>query len=490
MPGNLSSLPTELHLLIIKTLRRDEEVAADPKNGKKTGDERKEIQDEPVQIQHDLINWSSTCSYFRALLAPDIFEAIRLVNDEYSGSSLDALARSPHNVQVKALHFIGSALGDAHCEEAAFSNVDAILPRSVSAVLGNLQQFPHLERLSIRFDYNFQIKGEWNDAGVMDLDAEPETPKQVLEAEASTAWRALMSRTYAAVTRNKSHRIKHFEIRQLVWKNVSTFRHASFHDFLGHCEHFTLSIHGEEAIDHVGANMTKEYPALMGKLDKCFFDHLAHVTTLSIKAPKEGPLGLRGEGGKNGNTTLALKAGQMPRLTTLHLDYIMVSPELIDFLIYHKDTLEELRMWNCFAFLQPSTSNGIKWSRLFTALVSAAPTQLRRVELAVDGFMIYFTNEQTDQVRTTLQQNPGNTLFPYVIVCEPYGVLCYDEYGSINELLKGNDQRRWNRLMRLVERNAKKAVKSGSKGKDLQVLSYCTVQPSWDVNSYLGMFSP
>lgn len=365
MSGNLSNLPTELHLLISKKLHRDEEVAADPKDGKKN---------EPVQIQRDLISWSSTCSYFRTLLAPDIFEAIRLVNDEYSGSSLDALARSPHNVHVKALHFVGSALGDAHGEEAAFSNVDAILPLSVSAVLGNLQQFPHLDRLSIRFDFNFHIQDECIDAGVMGVDAGPKALKQVLEAEASTGWRALMSKTCSAVARNKSPRIKRLEIRQLVWKTSPPLGRRSFRRYLGHCEHFSLAIHGAEAMDQdERANMTKQDPALKRKY---FFDHLAHVTTLSIKTPKEGPLGLTGEGGRNGYTPLALQGGQMPQPTILHLDYVLVSPELIDFLLSHQDTLEKLMMWNCYVFFRHSTSIGVQWSPLFFTFIFGTPRRL------------------------------------------------------------------------------------------------------------------
>lgn len=137
---------------------------------------------------------------------------------------------------------------------------------------------------------------------------------------------------------------------------------------------FCPGIHGAEAMDQdERASMTKQDPALKGK---CFFDHLAHVTTLSIKTPKEGPLGLTGEGGRNGYTPLAVQAGQMPQPTTLHLDYVLVSPELIDFLLSHQDTLEKLMMWNCYVFLRHSTSNGIKWSPLFFTFIFGTPTRL------------------------------------------------------------------------------------------------------------------
>lgn len=49
---------------------------------------------------------------------------------------------------------------------------------------------------------------------------EVETPEQVLKAEASAPWRALMSRTYSALAQDKSHHVKYFEIRRLVWKHA------------------------------------------------------------------------------------------------------------------------------------------------------------------------------------------------------------------------------------------------------------------------------
>ena len=218
------------------------------------------------------------------MLAPNIFKTAILVNDEKSGSSVKAVAKSPHNVHVKDLHFIGSALGDAHTEEAAFSDTEGVLPHSVEALLSNLQWFPFLQRLSIKFDYKFANFDEWNEG--LDLGTCPETPQEVLEAEASAAWRALMSRTFEALTKNKPPNFKHLEIRQLHSKHVSTFSDASFHEYLNHLEQFTLSIHGENSGEWMSC-VSEEYPARMEMLDEDFFNHLANVTILSIKAPKD-----------------------------------------------------------------------------------------------------------------------------------------------------------------------------------------------------------
>ncbi|MCJ1270945.1 hypothetical protein MMC22_010844 [Lobaria immixta] len=459
MHCSLLDLPAELQLKIIKELLRDKDIETHNNGGNS---------DEPVQIHQELFNWSCTCSYFRNLLAPDIFKATMLVNDEESGSSLNALAKSPNNVHVKELHFIGSALGDAHSEEAEFSDTEGILPPSVDALLSDLQRFPSLERVSIKFDYTIESP---EFAEGLDLLKEVETQEKVLEAEALEAWRALMSRTYFALARNQSPRFKHLEIRQL-WKNVSTFSHAAFHDFLGHFEQFTLSIHGEDNGAGWKSNVTEEYPALMGKLDEYFFNHLANVTKLYIRAPEEGPLGLEGMN----HAPLRLKAEQMPLLTTLRLDWIFASPELIDFLVGHKDTLEELTLRDCYASPEGPAENGIYWSQLFSALFSARPAQLRHFEVVITenylpGQRNYGT-EGDSQKDAILQQDPGRITFPYAFLDDKYGMCFYDEDESLESFLRGEDQRSWARLIELVEGNAKEAAKEGgSKSGKLQAQS-------------------
>ncbi|MCJ1471279.1 hypothetical protein MMC07_009927 [Pseudocyphellaria aurata] len=473
---SILAVPTEVQQLIIEELLRSEDLKVLARYKYCYGFEE---QDEPIFIYHDLINWSCIHSHFRNLLAPYIFKTVKLVNDEESGASLDAVARSPHCVHVENLHFIGDAPDEANdeesdgeeskCEnpngarpngeESASSVHDEFFPRSVDGLLSNLQRFPRLERLSIRFNHFYD---DGRDGG----DFPPaETPDEVLEAEAQSPWRALMCRVYAALSRNKTPHVKHLDIRQLLRKEVSTFGHAPFHDFLGHLEEFTLSIHGE--LEGWGCtdpgyyyNCTKEYPALMGILDKFFFDHLAHVTTLSIKAPEEGPLGLEGRH----YCHLALKAGQMPLLTTLLLEYVFASPELIDFLVGHKDTLEEVTLRNCYASIEEADNGiyGICWSKLFKSLWSAHPAKLRRFELVRDKpdppFKTEELNHEQQDTVETLLQDPGNIIFPYASLGLYTGrlVLNGEETWASFEVQK--DQKYWDRLMKLVDGSAMKVI--------------------------------
>lgn len=484
MPS-LLAMPSAVQLLIIQNIVRTDDLKARARHKYRYGFEE---QDEPIVIYHDLINWSCTHSYFRNFLAPHIFNTVKLVNDEKSGASLDAVARSPHNALVKILHFIGSAPDEATDEESdgeksdgeksdgeksdgeesdgeksdyeayASSDHDGIFPRSVYGLLSNLQRFPSLEHLSIRFDHQYDDEYEGFEF------PEPETPDEVLEAEAESPWRALMFRVYSALSRNKTPQVKHLDIRQLIRKEVSTFRHADFHDFLGHFEQFTLSIYGE--LTGVGCtspgyytNVTKEYPALMGILDKCFFDHLAHVTTLSIKAPEEGPLGLPGK--LYFYCPFALRAHQMPLLKTLLLEYVFASRELIGFLLGHKDTLEEVTLRNCYASVT-NANNGIYWSELFKSLVSAHPPKLRRFDLVREKpdppFYTEVLDEEEMETVERLLQDPGNIIFPYASLDEHAGGLNTEGEETWAAFEEQEDQKSWDRLMKLVDGNAMKVI--------------------------------
>lgn len=184
-------------------------------------------------------------------------------------------------VLSKELHFIGPALGDAHSKELYTLG---ILPRIAEALLCNLQRFPSLERLMIRFDYDSQGLTEWaTDFHLLHVEGE-----QVIQAEASAAWCALMRKTYLALAKIKSPHFKHLEVRQLIWKKDANM------GLLGHFDEFTISTHGED--DGVGwrSNKTEDYPALMEKLDEYFISHLDKISTLSTKALEERPLGLEG----------------------------------------------------------------------------------------------------------------------------------------------------------------------------------------------------
>ena len=434
--------------MITKELRWNEDIGAQLRQDCKP----------PVTIHHDLTNWSSTCSYFRNLLAPEVFKNIKLANNEKSGSSLHIVAKSQHNVHVKELRFIGSVLSDAYREPAAsFSDTERIFPPCVDGLMSELRRFPNLERLCLNFDYQSKAINDYS--WVTRNFTQKETPEQVLKAEALVPWRALVSRTYSALARNKPPHFQHLEIRNLIWKEVSTYKHAAFHDFLSHVEQFTFTIPVKKG--RSGSKLL----SLMEEVDEYFFNHLTNVTILSIKDIEIGQLLLHGKI----HSPLALQVDEMPLLTTLHLDFIFISSKLSAFLVGHKDTIEELVLRNCYAFTEDRTGfhNSIYWSQLFNSLFSACPAQLHRLELVCTSVELFFSlqsleEEGYESAFSTLLQDPRKILFPYAEMNDAWRLFhnwqeCFAVY------LKGEDQRSWDRLAGLVEENAKKAGKSKSK---------------------------
>lgn len=440
MHCNLLGLSAELQLMIIENLLRD---------GTKT----------------DLINWSSTSSYFRNLLAPnifdsDIFKTLELSDDENNASSLITVANSPYNVDVKELHFTSF-------KSVNFLDCEAILPRSVDALLCDLRRFPSLETLGINLGPMFFSMRRSKDI----LRDEVETPEQVLRAEASAPWRALMSRIYSALAQNKSHHVKHFELIYLIWKTVSAFSDPAFHDFLSHIERFRIHICNRYYCKRY-PDQLQGYATFMQELDEYFFNHLGNVTSLSIDAPPDGYLGLEGLN----HAPLALHSGQMPLLKTLDLRNIIVCAELIDFLDGHNHILEEVELHDCYASPGGNTKIGIYWSQLFTCLSSAGRhSKIRRFELEVDCAISlpcgedwvgqedrYSAHERPDEVceaHTILVQDPRRRLFPYGILNYDDGYLLPDQEVNSAAFWKGEDQASWDLLMEVVERNAKEATK-------------------------------
>lgn len=220
--------------------------------------------------------------------------------------------------------------------------------------------------------------------------------------------------------------------------------------------------------------MIEKHPALMRKLDEYLFDHLANVTTLSIKAPIEGILGLASELERPGSENLrhaplTLKADQMPLLTTLLSDYIFASRQLTDFLVGHKDTLEKVILRRCYASIDDLAHNGIYWSEFFSVPSSTCPAKLRCFEIVESRIPSttkedYFEDEDMPdeicQARTILLQDPRRRFFPYAYLDEKYGMFYMDEEKDLASFFNGEDQRSWDRLMELVEGNANEAAKS------------------------------
>ena len=298
------------------------------------------------------------------------------------------------------------------------------------------------------------------DGEMWDLWDEGETTEEVVEAERTANWRALMVQTYNALVQNEHKSLESFEIKDLMPKEVSTFNSDAFHAMLGMLKNFKLSLHGYDNGAGWCLNTLQSYNPFAQKFGVWFFDHLQLVEEFVLAANETGPLGL--DDGHNW-AHLALRPHQMPSLRSIHLTYIRLCPELIDFIVAHLDTLEHIAMYNCHAASPRSLfeSDGVAWHVLFNAICDRHPQNLKSFALkSADKITIQAkykepSTEEAQRIQAILDQHPERKFFAYALIDDKYGMLFEEEEQVEASFLEGKDANAHEKLMTLVERNAK-----------------------------------
>lgn len=400
--------------------------------------------------QRDLLNWSSVSSNFRSLLAPYVFTQITLCNTEKSGASVDLIAKSNYRQYVRKLSFQGMAPGD---EEEGFSDVDGIFPPVVESVLSDLSCFPALETVVIHFDLKFD-RG-WEEGFMLFQDLE--SPAQRLELEKTEAWRALNTKTYAALARNIKPGFKHLTLQNLLPLEASSFSTPEFRTLLSNMTKFDFSVWWDQT-GHSAANTRLGYVDYTQKFDALFFNHLVSVTHLTISAAGL-PMGLYGFH----HGALKLNRFQMPLLKSLALESVFICPELREFLASRADTLESVQILESHAGSYHN-DNPITWAELFTALSQANPAKLREFTvLPSDGMELFddyhAAQADKDEALLTLEfmkRHPERRLFAYSYIDDKYGFVGCLQYSNLDSYRLGADQRAFDELMRIVETNCAK----------------------------------
>lgn len=448
--------------------------------------------DDEFQHHRDLMNWSCTSAYFRNLLAPYIFRDVKLRNDEKSGASVKALLKSPYGDLVRNIYFLGTIPSDTanpgdhddddeplaegfykasdDAEEEDEKSITRTLPAVVITLLLDLHQFSNLESLSIGFSYPFDSP----------FDEYYEDEKPVV----ARALKALMTTTYETLFRNEIPQLRAVEIRMFVWMFTEPYEGQSFRDFLSHVKHFSLSVRGGDNGAGWGVNTCDEYLECVAKFDKLFFNHLSSATTLSLKAPPEGPIGLEGMR----HARLALGKEQMPLLKSFYLEHIFICQELVDFVISHTDTLEHFTLHDCYSSVNGLQDNdAFYWKHFFDALLSAELKHLSHLEirpynasLTDDDAMgrsfhtIQTTQAEPDnvqQIRRVLSADAKRRVFGYAHLDDKYGTCYEDDEENEAAFWRGEDQLTFDKLMEKVNGNAAKSTLS-LESQNIQQLYY------------------
>ena len=400
--------------------------------------------------QIDLLNWSSTCSKFRSFLAPYIFSSITLRNTEKSGASVDLLAKSSYRQFVRRLSFEGTAWGDM---EDVFYDTEGILPAIVESVISDLSQFPNLQTVSIKFDIDFHYGFDIS----FRLFREPELPEEMVKAEGEEAWRVLNTKVHAALARNVNPSFKKLELNSLLPAEASSFRTPEFRRLLGQMTHFTLYCWRDE--EELYALRTRPgYLTYVGKFHEIFFNHLTSVTHLSISADFTS-MAIFGPRGYYSTFDIS---SRMPLLKDLRVDSVFIGADLVSFLT-NNDTLEAIRFQNCTSGESENYINiRIPWKDLFMALSDKKPTKLREFSVSPSHCFDPFDppeamGDEIELVLEYLRTHPERRPFQYSQIDDKYGYVLDAGSENLESFWLGDDQRAYDELMRIVERNSERS---------------------------------
>jgi hypothetical protein len=409
---------------------------------------------EQIDTTHgsSLHDFSSTCKALRHLAAPTLFRDLVLQNDETSGKIVQSIASGPYASYVCHLHFRGiiqMPTPEDWGDEAGSPN-DEDLPASVQRMLMDLTIFPKLESLSVEFPWT---DGEFTD-GFYNFEEE-ESYEEVLQVEENEGWRNFMAKTYKAVGAqiNSGHAtLRSLELRNLAAKEVSSWKDEAFRNLLEGLESFSVSI--REGDNGAGWRLgtLMGYVTFLSKMDVFFSDHLTHTTHFSYMASTSGMPGLI-EG------SLPFKPTQMPKLRVLELKATWLAPDLLPFLETHAETLESMRFEDCFSGADSASTSGT-WSELFTTLSRLQPNNLKSVEVLPLREFIKYKGCSNDIERAVKEQRAvkGRKAFPYGYEDEGRGRACEDDDMDLEAFLKGEDQRAWDGLVDILEKNRGRSI--------------------------------
>lgn len=410
---------------------------------------------------------SATNSSFRKLLMSEIFQALKLTNEEHAQETVLAIAEK-YGQHVKVLCFEGLATpaldkGKSETKVRTIATHEKTLPPTVAELLSG-KHLPNLHTIRIHFPAD-PDSGEWEDGriiGIWIMLQDTESDSKVREAEAQHTWRALMAETYRALSSNST--VKKLVLDGVIPKATSTFQNKEWHNFLGRLETFDISVRGFDNGAGWCSSTCAGYMDFFAKFDVYFLNHLQAVKSLKLVAEVDGPIGLRGYN----HEPLALEpSGQMPQLEHLELENMFIGPELVDFLLDHSQSLAVLRLKRCMSSSDEYTEgtlaeDAITWAEFFSSLRRSKPP-LKLRELTIERIRMEIPeddddeelSETTRQVREILKSKEHEKIFDYRYLQDKYGwVFAYDPC-TLAAYQEGIDYREYEKLTTIVAANAR-----------------------------------
>lgn len=422
------------------------------------------------RICHDVANLSSCCKALRRLAAPVLYRNIRLQNNEKGGNSIQAVAKSPWAGFVRELNFEGSMEVDDEWEEPV-ELPEEDFPASVEETLSHLHRFPNLAVLSIQFKLGDTEEND-SDAAMSAWDTWTQLPdpfhdfEELRRRESRSEWKALMARTYNAVSRSEHPgSLRTLELRNLLPSGVSSFTTDAWQAFLGTLQTLRLTMHSSQE----GLNLAFGYIGFIENLG-LLFSHIASVTEFHFAASEDGMPGLPSMHGSH-HVSLPLRLEDMPSLKVFELQCCFISESTARFIASHNKTLKRIKLDYCYSGASCyNAAEHTTWATFFNIiadsldtgettvleefLVSPQTLGKSRHSLAYKenpvGVLISGEDREIELARRMSEADPRCRPFAYATIDDKYGMLCDAEEQNLNAFLAGRDQAAFNRVMASV----------------------------------------
>jgi hypothetical protein len=450
----------------------------DKKHKEFYGDSDEERSNDSLAILH----LSSTCSFYRKLLAPRIFEHVVLRTRPRSLTSCNAIRATDHWQLVSSLTVCGTYLTEERNpdDRRTVRNIDPLENFDFDGLSSVLSNLPHnLSKLVV--DFPTEWVGECNVdcdyLGVLDI---VESSEQTLELEATKKWRKLIFVVFDALTENAISSKKDFELQILNIPPLpcSLYGSVKFQRMLNSVSQFTL------ALSHFDNNCgwqlnTMEAPlSFASQLSERFWNHLAGVKALSIHADYSWPFGCA-PGRCHMPLALPVADFRFAALQSLSLKWWFIDAELITLLNIYMPVLKRLSIENYFAdsktdMYSSEAENTPTWAEFFSALrkhptlthllLSSQFSNYRLLNGFDDRSLVASILEEVHTIETirssaieagtwtAVQDARIKRIWPHFLLDGKYGSIGHDSSRNAERFEEGSDHRAWLLLCDALER--------------------------------------
>ncbi|KAK7931163.1 hypothetical protein PG985_001875 [Apiospora marii] len=396
----------------------------------------------------DKVRLSATCKEYRAYLVPEIFATIRFTSREKSANSALAAVKSLGE-HTTCIEFT--------CKAYSAELPDLRLPPAAKELLAG-RHMPNLHTAYLDFWFDFSPWADNRDHSRYfgrPVRGEPD-PRAVKFKN----WQIKEDETWQALSMNQH--IKTLTVNCLNPATRFDFNNDDSRNFLARLESANFCIqrvHNDEMCDNT-ITFSDYLNFFEAKMDSLLLSHMHNLKRLGIWAPETG-----WEDGYDSQVRIGvgLLPGTLPVLESLKLVNGVISKELVSFIHDHTHSLTFLDLEECVSSLNSDNASGVSWAEFFDQIYEAGPLLARLIVRDIGMPLVTgeYELEEDDwdfqliqEARRQLKSQPSLKVFGYSSKVSRHRHIYSGDYAdSANQLILGHDQRAYERLMDLVNKN-------------------------------------